>query len=195
MRHISATTTVPAPPAVVLGFLRAAANHRRLATAPIRLRELHAGADGELHGAVLVIRGPLRVRRHARTRVETAGPRHLGGSARLHTGTVATVRWELSPAAPDGTDVTLSAAVTTAGAIDRLLLRAGGRRWAGRLLAATLDQLVAELAGAPRRGGRQPLRLSAASRSREARASPVGSVYAGPEPSISTVSNTATPRA
>ena len=144
--RIHARRVIPASPAATFAFLREPHNHRRLATTRIRLIELDLTAAGELRGALMVIRGPLGLRRSVRTRLENAtDPTSLAGTARLDTGTEAIVRWDLRPAAAGVTAVQLTADVRTARGRDRLLLRAGGRGWAQRLFTETLARLADEL--------------------------------------------------
>jgi carbon monoxide dehydrogenase subunit G len=145
--RIAASRTLPAEPADVFAFLRQPQNHRRLATGSIHLLELSETTDGELGGALMLISGPLGRRRLARTRLESLSePSHLAGTARVDSGSEVTVRWDLIPAVTPGTVAVLSASLTRIGVRDRILLLAGGRRWLGRVFAATLEQLAVELA-------------------------------------------------
>jgi hypothetical protein len=71
----------------------------------------------------------------------------MRGSAELSRGTVAGVRWLLSPA--DGrTHVTLGATIESANALDDVLLRAGGRSWMRRRFEDALRALDERVAGA-----------------------------------------------
>ena len=97
-------------------------------------------------GAVVRISGPFGLRRTATTRIDTATPRELTGTARVGADTVARVAWHLEPAAA-GTAVTLSVVVLRASAQDRLVLALGaGARLRGRLARALerLDELALE---------------------------------------------------
>jgi uncharacterized protein YndB with AHSA1/START domain len=143
---IAASATVEAPPREVFAFLAAMHNHWTLAGRRIELLELRQDAAGHGTGVVLM-RGPLGIRRHARTRVlQVREPASLAGIAEIGPGTRAAVRWQLEPLARERTRVSLSASVLAAGPVDRLLLRAGGRRWLRHVFAATLRLLGERLA-------------------------------------------------
>lgn len=134
-------------PAAAFALLATADAHRRLTTPAVTLLELDLTATGGLAGGVILIKGPLRVQRVARTRVTaTAAPALLTGTATTDSGTEIRVGWELS-ATPAGTQVALRAHIKRAARRDRLLLAAGGRRWLRRVLAATLRRLETELVG------------------------------------------------
>ena len=91
------------------------------------------------------IRGPLGLRRTARTAVADATPSHvMHGTAELSGGTLARVAWELAEDT-GGTTVRLSAAVERAAPMDRLLLAVGGRAWMKRRFDAILERLDEEL--------------------------------------------------
>lgn len=144
--EISARRALPVRPEEAFAFLIRPHNHRRLATARIDLRELHLGREGELRGARLVLRGPLWLRRAARTSVvSTRRSDHLAGTARVGSGTDVEVRWDLTARGTEETVAVLSATVTRLAAPERLLLALGGRAWVRRLFAATLERLAAEL--------------------------------------------------
>jgi hypothetical protein len=150
--RISARRALPVGPEEAFAFLSLAHNHRRLVTAQVGLCELHLTDDGELHGALMVLRGPLWLRRAARTRVvSTRRPEHLAGAARVGSGTEVEVRWDLDGADPEAAVAILTATVTRLATIERVLLAIGGRAWVKRLFAATLDQLAAELCEEPGR--------------------------------------------
>ncbi len=159
MIEISARRGLPVGPEEAFTFLSGAHNHRRLATPRIRLRELDVTRDGDLRGALIVLRGPLWLRLPARTRVVSARrPAHLAGTARVGSGTEVEVRWDLDHAGGAGTVAVLTATVTRLATLERLLLAIGGRAWVRRLFAATLERLAAELCRDPGRicaGGRR----------------------------------------
>lgn len=163
MIRIHTSKVVPVSPAATFAFLRQPQNHRRLATERIRLLELNVTEAGELSGALMLIRGPLGLRRLARTTLESAHePAHLLGTAWVGAGTEVRVRWDLRPLAGDHTVVTLTATLISPAPLDRLLLLAGGRIWARRLFADTLERLAGQLT-APRGAAppRRPRPLSA----------------------------------
>ena len=150
--EISARRALPVNPEQAFRFLSVAHNHRRLATAKIRLRELDVAGDGELRGARMELRGPLWLRRAARTRVVSLRrPGHLAGTARVGSGTEVEVRWELDRAGDGATVASLTATVTRLAPAERLLLAIGGRRWVQQLFVATLERLAAELCEEPGR--------------------------------------------
>ena len=141
--RIQAVGTVAAPRSAVFEFLSDLENHWALADRFIEVLSLERGAEpgSPAHGGRVRIHGPLGLGRTAVTRVIAADPQHqLRGTARLGRRTRARVRWRLSPAG-DGTRVELSAVVETAGPLDRLLLRAGGRAWLERRFALVIERL------------------------------------------------------
>ena len=151
MSVIAATGLVPAEREAVFGFLAELGNHWLVADRWIEVVALDANRDG---GRVRV-RGPLGLRRTARTRVLAMDPPvALEGTAVLG-GTVARVRWELL-ARGEATEVRLEARVERATPLDRLLLAAGGRAWLRRRLAATVAGLAARSAAASRSAGPRP---------------------------------------
>jgi hypothetical protein len=150
--EISTRRTLPVGPEEAFAFLSQPHNHRRLATARIALRELDVTGDGELRGALMVLRGPLWLRRPARTHVVSMRrPAHLAGTARVGSGTEVEVRWDLVGAGAGATVAVLTATVTRVAITERLLLAVGGRAWVRRLFAATLERLAAELCEDPGR--------------------------------------------
>ena len=150
--EISARRALPVGPEEAFAFLSLPHNHRRLATARIGLRELDVTEDGELRGALMVLRGPLWLRRRARTRlVSMCRPEYLAGTARIGAGTHVEVRWDLDGTGAGASVAVLSATVTRLARPDRVLLAIGGRAWIRRLFAATLEQLAMELREEPGR--------------------------------------------
>jgi len=156
--EISARRRLPVGPDEAFAFLSRPHNHRHLATARVSLGELEVTGDGQLHGARMVLRGPLWLRRRARTRVVSISrPAHLAGTARVGSGTVVEVRWDLERAgtrdagAPAETSAALTARVTRLAAVERIALALGGRAWVRGLLEATLERLAAEVCHPPGR--------------------------------------------
>jgi hypothetical protein len=146
MIRIHTSRVVPVSPADTFAFLCQPQNHRRLTTQRIRLLELNVTETGELSGALMLIHGPLGLRRVARTKLEsTREPAQLLGTAWVGAGTEVRVRWDLQPLAADHTVVTLTATFISPAPLDRLLLLAGGRLWARRLFADTLERLAGQL--------------------------------------------------
>jgi hypothetical protein len=149
--EISARRTLPVPPAAAFAFLSRPQNHHRLVTRRIQLVALDVTGARELRGGCMVLRGPLGVRRMARTRLTgVLRPLQLAGTAHVGSGTEVSVRWDLSADGDHATVAVLSTSVRRSAAIDRFLLAVGGRIWVRNLFAATLERLAAELA--PREG-------------------------------------------
>jgi hypothetical protein len=148
---IAASGLVAARREAVFAFLSELDNHWLVADRWIDVVCL----DDERDGGRVRIRGPLGLRRTARTQVLAAEPpARLEGSAVLGR-TAARVRWELA-ARGQATWVRLEAHVERAGALDRLVLAAGGRLWLRRRFAATIAGLGARCGGASRPGEPPP---------------------------------------
>ncbi len=145
---ISATRVVRAQRDDVFAFLSDLENHWRIADRFVDVVELE-GPPGNRTGGRVRIRGPLGVRRTARTQVDFARPvEEMGGSAHLGSATSADVRWLLLPD-DGGTAVTLAATIRHAGPRDRLLLALGGMTWMRRRFDGTLRALDDHLGKAP----------------------------------------------
>ena len=128
---------MPARREAVFAFLADLANHWDLADRWVEVVSLTPAHD---RGRVTV-RGPLGLKRTVDTQVhETEPPTRIEGVAELGR-TRALVAWWLEEDGT-GTRVRLSATVVEAGALDRLLLAAGGRAWLRRRFASTLDRLA-----------------------------------------------------
>jgi uncharacterized protein YndB with AHSA1/START domain len=140
--EIEAEALVPASPEEVFEFLSDLDNHWRLVDRFVQVVELE-GPDGQpANGGVVRLRGPLGVRRTARTRVTAAkAPRLLIGTAELGERTRGRVSWTLAGRLGQ-TRVRLAAEVEHADPLDRLLLRLGGRAWMRRRFATALERLV-----------------------------------------------------
>jgi Polyketide cyclase / dehydrase and lipid transport len=142
---MSATHFVDAPRAQVFDYLLDLENHWQLADRFIEVLELERSPgrspEGLVHGGRVRMHGPLGMRRTATTRVLTTDPQHsISGTAELAGGTRARVMWRLWDDR-GGTQVELSAELERAGALDRLLLALGGRRWLRGHFASTLETL------------------------------------------------------
>jgi len=143
--EIAAEGLVPAPPEEVFEFLADLANHWKVADRFVEVVELEGSSGGWVR-----VRGPLGLRRSARTTVTVADPpRFMAGTAELGGATRARVTWSLAPAG-EGTRVRLEARLDRAGALDRLLLRAGGSAWLTRRFRGTLENLAARFAAGAR---------------------------------------------
>jgi uncharacterized protein YndB with AHSA1/START domain len=139
---IEAATIVPAPAGDVFAFLTDLENHWLVADRFVEVITLD-GPVGARTGGMVALRGPLRLRRTARTRVRSAtAPWRMAGTAEIGARTLATVRWTLDERGPE-TAVALAATVERAALLDRILLAAGGRRWLGRRFERTLNRLAA----------------------------------------------------
>jgi hypothetical protein len=151
--RIASSTEVAVPPATVFAFLIQRQNHWLLSGPKIELLELAESPEGHF-GAQVLLRGPLRLRRHARTRIDTVRePWFLGGTVELGDHTTVHVGWHLRPANGNETRVVLSALPATLSRLDALLFLAGGTIWTRRLLASTLELLSNQL-DPHRRSGR-----------------------------------------
>ena len=147
-RAIAVAAPVAAPIARVFAFLADPENHWQLASRRLDLVDLHDG--NQLRGGAMLIRGPLRIRRRADTRVASICEPHLiTGVARLGPRTRAIVRWELDQDSPESTRVVLTADPCSLSRSDRLLLRLGGARWIRALFAETIERLESLVAQAP----------------------------------------------
>ena len=137
---VSSALLVRAPAHAVYDFLERLPNHALITGDGLRLE----GVTADGMSALISMRGPLGIHRTALTRVTTRHrPRGFGGTAAVGRRTVAYVHWAIEYA-DAGSLVTLTATVLRAGALDRLLLTIGGRRW----LARSFDRAVALLATA-----------------------------------------------
>ena len=148
MATIEAVGAVPAAREEVFGFLAALPNHWALANRWIEVVSLRpaAAAPSESQGGMVRIKGPLGLRRTARTTVLSAQPpARMSGRAELPGGTRATVTWSLEDANP-GTRVRLTAEVEESSFLDRLMLALGGRAWMRRHFATVLESLATQFA-------------------------------------------------
>ena len=143
---IEAAALVPAEPQEVFAFLSDLGNHWRLASRVVEVVERESARNGDAaNRGVVRLRGPLGMRRTARTTVTAARPpRLMIGTAEIAGGTRARVSWTLA-ARLGQTRVRLAAEVENARRLDRLLLALGGRRWLERRFHETLAALAAEL--------------------------------------------------
>jgi hypothetical protein len=143
MRSIAATVHLQHSADVVFEFLSDLRNHWRLEERFFELDDVTAD-----RGRVR-IRGPLGLRRVARTKVLEAEPPgpvgRLHGHAEIGRSTRGDVFWEIAPA-DGGSNVTLAAVPQRLGLVDKLLLVMGGRRWMCALLRDALARLDAVLA-------------------------------------------------
>jgi hypothetical protein len=137
---VSSALLVRAPAHAVYDFLERLPNHALITGDGLRLEGV--AADGM--SALISMRGPLGIRRTARTRVTTRHrPWGFGGTAAVGRRTVAYVHWAID-CTDAGSLVALTATILRAGALDRLLLTIGGRQW----LARSFDRAVALLGAA-----------------------------------------------
>jgi uncharacterized protein YndB with AHSA1/START domain len=143
--QIVADRAVPADQEALFAFLSDLENHWLVADRLVEVVRLE-GPPGARHGGAVRVRGPLGLSRTAVTRVEqTERPSRLMGRADIGARTTGRVRWTLTPEG-GGTRVELAAEVERAGALDRVMLVLGGRRWLEARFRGTLDKL-ASLAG------------------------------------------------
>jgi hypothetical protein len=96
---------------------------------------------------VMLLRGPLLIRRRVQTRlIATTQPALLTGAASAGNRTRAVVSWELEEQDCGYTHVRLVANVLAAAPWDRLILRLGGRQWIQTLLSQSIERLACQLA-------------------------------------------------
>ncbi len=141
---IECATIVAAPPEDVFEFLSRLENHWRIAG-----RFLRVVCVDHDRGGTVRMRGPLGVRRTARTTVTAVrAPRLIIGVAELPGGTRARVSWTLAGRLGE-TRVRLAAHVEHATLLDRALLTLGGRAWLQRRFVDTLRELSCAFQDAP----------------------------------------------
>ena len=142
-RIASAERDVAAPPDELFAYLADLEQHWQLADRFIEVVSLDRPPDGgAAHGGLVRMRGPLGIRRAARTRVVVEErPSKLSGIAEVGARTVARVSWTLH-LSRSGTRVRLAATVERASLLDRALLALGGRAWLERRFASILETLA-----------------------------------------------------
>ncbi len=152
MIEIRAAGVVEAPVARVFDHLADLRTHWELAGGRVRL--LDASEADAIRGGRVRMRGPFGLGRDATTKVLRAErPSLLEGRAQIGSATEAEIHWRLERAGQSSTRVELSARVTAAAPLDRVLLAVGGRRWLEALfrrVIARLAGLAPEMAGSPR---------------------------------------------
>lgn len=146
-RPIVARRQISARSAEVVRFLDDLENHARLAPGSVEVLSLERGNDAAAH-AVVRLRGPLGIRRTARTELLpiSRGSRSIHGRASIGSRTSATIVWTITACGRGNSDVTLYARVEHAAPFDRLLLRVGAARWLSGHFATALAHLSDELA-------------------------------------------------
>jgi hypothetical protein len=146
---VTATAPVSAPARAVYDFLERLPNHALITGSGLRLE----GVTADGRGARIALRGPLGIRRTARTCVTRLHrPRHFGGTAQVGRRTVAYVHWTIDHA-ETGSRVTLTATILRAGPLDRLLLTLGGIRWLTRSFRRAIALLGTAVESATDAGG------------------------------------------
>jgi len=138
-RTIRAHKGVPLAPEALYAFLATLDNHWLLTDRFVSLVSLHGPVESRTGGEIM-IRGPLGLRRHASTWLDTDEPGlRLVGTALVGRRTTARVTWALTRI-PDGTDVELIVSVIAAGLADRALLIVA-TPWLRRRLLGAIDRL------------------------------------------------------
>jgi len=148
-RVVSVERVVGVPREAVFAYLADLEQHWQLADRFIEVVSLERPAGGgPAVGGVVRMRGPFGLGRSARTRVVDAeAPMRLSGTAEVGRLTRAHVTWTLRRSGA-GTVVRLEAMVERAGALDAMLLAAGGHAWLRRRFHALIGAL--ERSTAPR---------------------------------------------
>jgi hypothetical protein len=141
-RRIDARRQIAATRQDLNHFLADLENHARLSPRSVEVLSRQSRKDGVAHATVL-LRGPLGIRRCARTEllpvpVEATSIR---GRAQIGNRTAASVAWTIKACGPGRSEVALCARVEDAAPLDRLLLLLGGRRWLARHFQAALARL------------------------------------------------------
>jgi hypothetical protein len=143
--EIVGTGKVRVSPALVFTFLEDLENHRLLTGGAVAIEELD-GPPGARTGSRVQLRGPLGIRRRARTRMlDSRAPAWMIGSAEIGRGTLAMISWTITEDST-GSCVRLKAEIARLGVPDRVLLALGGRRWLRRLLEESVTALAERLA-------------------------------------------------
>jgi hypothetical protein len=143
--EIVGTGRVGASPARVFAFLEDLENHRLLTGRAVAIEELD-GPPGARTGSRVQLRGPLGIRRRARTRMlDSRAPGWMIGSAEVGRGTLALISWTIAEDRT-GSRVRLKAEIARLGVSDRVLLALGGRRWLRRLFEESVTALAERLA-------------------------------------------------
>lgn len=146
MRPIAAQAVMRAPVDAVWALLADLREHWLLADRWTEV--LRVDADG----GMILLRGPLGVRRTVDVRVtERVAPTELQGLALLGDTTAARVQWALHALDGGRTRVTLRADVLAVAGGDRMLLGLGARRWLQWRFAVTLRRLNERLTERPSR--------------------------------------------
>lgn len=146
----SAERLVSAAPAEAYRFLAHLPNHHLISDRHLRLMSLAA----DHRGGVVEIRGPLGLRRTARTRVTRTFPPHdWGGEAAIGDRILAHVDWHIAPhpggcRAATTARISLTVRIARAGVADRILLRLA-RPWLVRRLGGWLRSLDAAVTVRP----------------------------------------------
>jgi hypothetical protein len=137
--RIRAARELSAPAAGLYDFLATLDNHWLLTDRFVSLERLHGPVDSRTGGEI-TIRGPLGLRRHARTWLEAEhGGSRLVGTAAVGRRTLARVTWTLTEI-PGGTNVELTASILDASPADRALLLVAGP-WLRRRFLAAIERL------------------------------------------------------
>ena len=143
--EIVATGHVETSSALVFAFLEDLENHRLLTGGAMEIEELY-GPPGARTGSRVQLRGPLGIRRRARTRIfDSHAPGWMIGSAEIGRETRALISWTVAEDGV-GSRVRLKAEIAQLGLPDRVLLALGGRRWMRRLFEESVTVLAERLA-------------------------------------------------
>ena len=144
---ITAEAELAQPSQAVFDFLADLRNHALLSPGSVQLGSLES-QNGLPIQAIVRLRGPLAIRRAARTAiVDARHPAVIRGRARIGRRTRASITWTIA-GRENHSSVSLLVAVEEASFLDGMLLRLGGRRWLQRRFADALARLGDQLAGA-----------------------------------------------
>jgi hypothetical protein len=138
-RAIRVTRRVAAGAPALSDFLASLDNHWDLCEGMVEVTSLDGPVERP-HGASLTLRGPLGIRRAARTRLLGASLNKVWGRARLANGTEARVTWRFAPGRGT-TEVELELELRDARLVDRWLF-ALIRPWVTGQLSRALGRLA-----------------------------------------------------
>ncbi len=142
---VAAGATIDARAEDVFDVLGDLDRHRDLADDGLQILDLE-GARGRRTGGLVELRGPVGLKRLARTSVGGAEPPfRLWGTARTTDGACALMEWRVKPEG-ERTHVEVQLDVRPRTWSDRTLLSLGGRAWLRNRLDAALDRLAQSVA-------------------------------------------------
>lgn len=144
-RTIRASRPIAAAPHDLAAFLADLANHFALCEELVEIESLD-GPPGASTRASVLVKGPLGVRRRARTRLLGITVAHVRGLAELDSGSQLRISWRLAPNRGT-TTVTVELELREAHLLDGFLFTLG-RHWLTAQLGRSLERLARAAASA-----------------------------------------------